>query len=63
MSGVHRWWLDLDGLLAQLWESHAIRTKVLYAAEVLHKNFVTFLLPEITERRAIELVTYANLDY
>lgn len=55
--------MDLDGLLAQLWESHAIRTKVLYAAEVLHKNFVTFLLPEITERRAIELVTYANLDY
>ena len=58
----YRQWMDLNGLLALLWESHAVCTKVLYVGEV-EKKLVTGLLPEVTERGIVELATYADLNY
>lgn len=57
--------MDLDGLLVQLWESHTVSTKVVYAGGEegeVYKKLVTELLPEITERRIIEIATYAHSD-
>lgn len=57
---VYRQWIDLDNLLAQLWESHSIRTKVLCAMVGKRgqnsKHSIGFLLPEITNRGLISLV-------
>jgi len=54
-------WLELDRLLAQLWESHSIRPKILYNAfpgkEKIIRDWVGCLLPEITERGVIDLVS------
>ena len=51
-------WLELDRLLAQLWESHSIRPKVLCYAPVGTENRVTervgSLLPEVTGRGIID---------
>jgi len=52
-------WLELDHLLAQLWESHSIRPKVMYCAlygtgEHITKN-LGCLLPEMTGRGIIDL--------
>jgi len=51
--------MDLDRILVQLWESHAIRTKVMYSAAEEKKpvcEYLEGLLPEMTERGIIELV-------
>ena len=51
-------WVNLDRVLIQLWESHGVRTKAVYAgmrkAEV--RESLRVLLPEITKREVIELV-------
>jgi len=53
-------WMDLDRLLVQLWESHGIRTRMVYAAKRKEKKersgYVGGLLPEMTARGIIELV-------
>lgn len=56
-------WTDLDGLLVQLWELYAIRTKLIVEAKVgrVYK-LVTGLLPHIAERRIVEPVTYADVE-
>ena len=50
-------WMDFDRLLVQLWESHAIRTNVVYIAareqEVVDK-YIGDPLPEITGRGITE---------
>jgi len=55
-----RQWMDLDRLLVKLWESHAVRTKVMYSAVREEKKavceYLGGLLPEMTEKGIIELV-------
>ncbi|KAF9786149.1 hypothetical protein BJ322DRAFT_771169 [Thelephora terrestris] len=58
---VYERWMDLDDLLVQLWESHAVRTKLLVerkAGKVY--RIVTGLLPEMMERGIIQPETYAE---
>ena len=56
---TNRQWMDLDRLLVQLWESHAICTKLMYS-ETSEDEFVCGyirgLLPEVTKGVTIELV-------
>ena len=54
-------WMNFDGLLVQLWELHAVRTK-LVVGEKAGKGYklVTGLLPRSMERGIIEPVTYAD---
>jgi len=53
-------WTDLDRLLVQLWESHAIYTKIVYSTEEEGRKaacgYIGGLLPEMTERGIIEVV-------
>ena len=54
-------WLELDRVLAQLWESHSIRPRVLHFAPSGEKeresnSCVHALLPEITRRGIADLV-------
>lgn len=53
-------WADLDRLLIQLWESYAIRPKILYSVvkdkEEAVRVFMGVLLPEVMGRGIIELV-------
>jgi len=57
----YRRWMDLDTLLVQLSESHAIRTKVVYLAEGNEVpveesyEYVGGLLPKIVERGAVKM--------
>jgi len=54
-----RQWMDLDRHLVQLWELHAICTKVIYSAAREEKvvcGYIRGLLPEMTKRGIIELV-------
>ena len=58
---VHAKWLEIDHLLAQLWESHMIRPKVLYSSspwmnERKSRRFVEILLPEVTARGTADLI-------
>jgi len=57
---TYREWLDLDRLLAQLWESRSIRTKIRSTAQEIGKKQMSecmgYLLPEATERGIIDLV-------
>jgi len=52
-------WLELDRLLAKLWESRSIRPQILYFAPLGNGKRITTrmgcLLPEITKRRIIDL--------
>jgi len=54
-------WLELDHLLVQLWESRAIRPKMLYDAfrvrEKTMRDLAGFFLPEITGRGIVGLVS------
>ena len=56
-------WLDLDHLLAQLWESHSIRPKVVCVVKANDRVYMIYcvgrLLQEITGRRIINLVEYS----
>jgi hypothetical protein len=57
-GAVYGEWMDLDRLLVQLVESHAVRTKIYSTkkeGEVVC-TFMKYLLPEMTKRGAIELV-------
>jgi len=59
-----RQWMDLDHHLIQLWESHAIRTKVIYSVAREEKvvcGYIRGLLPEMTKRGIIELVDSVGL--
>jgi hypothetical protein len=54
---IYRQWLELDHLLAQLWESHSIRLKVLYhECPEVTSSCVDTLLPEVTRRGIVDLV-------
>jgi hypothetical protein len=64
-SEIHRQWKDLDCLLLQLWESHAVRTKVVYVGRKegeVQQRLVTILLPGVTRKKVIELVVEAQLQ-
>jgi len=54
------WWLELDRLLAKLWESHSIRPQILYHTppswEGAMIDLVGWLLPETTGRGIVNLV-------
>ena len=56
----YRHWLELDHVLAQLWESHSIRPKVLHFVppkdEIGPKSCVDMVLPEVTRRGIADLV-------
>ena len=55
-------WSDLDRFLIKLWESRAIRTTVIYSqpeiigGEREMKDWVMYLLPELTKREIVDLV-------
>jgi len=56
----YRRWMDLDTLLVQLSESHAIRTKVVYVmkgrgVQVEDCEHIGSLFPKIVERGAVEM--------
>ena len=60
-------WMDLDRTLVQLWESHAIRMKVVSREETEKRwralrDFVGGLLPESTTRGMIEFVDALELN-
>ena len=52
-------WLELDHILAQLWESRSIRPKILHFAPLGYENDVSesmgFLLPEAMGRGIVDL--------
>jgi hypothetical protein len=57
-------WMDLDCILVQLWESHAIRLQVICSTggeEKVAREFVEGLLPEMTKRGRLELVNKDGL--
>jgi hypothetical protein len=54
-------WLDLDRLLVQLWESHSIRSRVVYVEWNNMINGIRYLLPEITRRGLIHLIKSSEL--
>lgn len=59
---AHMLWSDLDPLLVQFWESHSIRTKILYyppSSEDRGRgvgDWPGYLLPESMKRGIIDLV-------
>jgi hypothetical protein len=53
---IHGQWLGLDRLLVQLWESRSVRTRVIYTEKRDMRDLVEHLLPETSERGAIDLV-------
>jgi hypothetical protein len=58
---IYKQWMELDGLLVQLWESRAVRTKLtVRRKEGRVHNLATGLLPEMTKRGIIQSVTYAD---
>jgi hypothetical protein len=58
---VYKQWMDLDGRLAQLWEAHAVRTKLVAARKEF--RIAMGLLPEITKRGVLQLVTSAEEQF
>ena len=57
---VDQGWLELDSVLAQLWESHSIRPRVIYNIptwidESGARLRVESLLPEVTSRGIVDL--------
>ena len=57
----YRQWLEFDHLLAQLWESHSIRLKVLNCGPLgekgdLRSSSVYNLFPEVTSRGIADFV-------
>jgi hypothetical protein len=61
---VHSQWMDLDCVLVQLWESHAIRLQVICSTggeEKVARKFTDGLLPEMTKRGRLELVNKGGL--
>ena len=59
-GNIHKLWLDLDQILVQLWESHAVRVNALCSAGVEVRKraseWVGVLLPETTKRGIIKIV-------
>ena len=59
-ASVYGGWLDLDRLLVQLWESCYTRPKVICTAlcgeERDMRDFVEYLLPELTKRGMLRIV-------
>ena len=51
-------WLDLDRVLIQFWESRSIRPNLIPVAKPDAGDQIRYLLPEIMERGAIDLVGY-----
>ena len=63
---VDQGWLELDSVLAQLWESHSIRPRVIYNIptgidESGARLRVESLLPEVTSRGIVHLTLTAGL--
>ena len=63
---TRRKWSDLDRLLVQLWESHAVRVEVKYPPPYRGnmpsrvKNWAEYLLPELVMRANVSLVEVHN---
>ena len=53
-----RWWLDLDRLLVQLWESRSIHLTVVFTEAGDMRDCIGHLLPEITKKGIIDLVEH-----
>ena len=58
---LYQGWLELDAVLARLWESHSIRTELVYVVHPLEDGkkagrLVESLLPEATTRGIIDLI-------
>jgi len=56
---VGRQWVDLDHALIRLWESHGVRTRVVYSSgdeKEEAREYIGELLPEVTRRGIVELV-------
>jgi hypothetical protein len=57
-------WMDFDRVLVQLWELHAIHTRVDYSIEQEEKEareYIGILLPEMTKRGRIEMADKRDL--
>jgi hypothetical protein len=54
---THGQWLDLDCLLVLLWESRSIRPKIVYTVGFGMRDFVRSLLPEITKRGVVDVMS------
>ena len=58
---IREQWSRLDHLLAQLWESHSIRPKILYKAfpgkEKIIRDWMGYLLPGIIGRGILDLAS------
>ena len=55
---LRREWIDIDRVLVQLWELHAVRVNVAYSGreEETARKFIGGLLPGTTERGIVGLV-------
>jgi hypothetical protein len=61
---VYSQWRDLDCVLVQLWESHAICLQVICSTggeEKVAREFIEGLLPEMTKRGRLEMVNKGGL--
>ena len=56
---IYGQWSDFDSLLVRFWESHSIRPRVISTTptreERVARDFVEWLLPEVTRRGIVEL--------
>jgi len=60
---AHREWLDLDRLLVQFWDSHKLRSKVIYATEKGEKDAkdeVAKFFPELTRRGIVDVLNKSD---
>ena len=60
---IYEQWMDLDRVLVHLWESNAIRARVVYKTEGTGKvayEYIEGLLPEMTTRGLVEMVAHAD---
>jgi hypothetical protein len=56
---IGRQWVDLEYTLIRLWESHGVRTRVVYdpgEEKEEAREYIKRLLPEVMKRGIIELV-------
>ena len=57
---AHQEWLDLDRLLVQFWDSHKLRSKVIYATEKDAKDEVAKFFPELTRRGIVDVLNESD---
>lgn len=68
-SDAHQQWLELDRLLVQLWESHAIRLRVLYdgststVAQQKMRGCIECFFPETVARGIVDMISYHKVGW